>query len=567
MAEIIQSIPSVPTSAVNSVTKSNASKDIPVQRVIIPPVNNTSTTTTQLQEQQTTVLNRIITVFPKTIELDELSLPGEKNIKTQKVEDVISMEFPLIKINDYIFNREEILNFSIDCTEFLPKISLDCAFISQLFLAKEMPKDGDIISVAIRNKTDTLKIIRNDYVITGVHVLPTSTERKELIRMSFYGELFIPGLKSQKNDYHFEGTTLEAAKDFAKRYKLGFSSNEDDTNDKQIWLKANIAGDIFINNLIERAWRDNKSFYACWIDVYYNLNFINLNKQLMSAESEVDVAALISNFDKNWNYGANTEEEKTRPMVKVFSNYLSFRTTPFYIITWRPINKSSNITFQIGTKMTCEMFEHNKDVYENPKTEKNKNYWAITVEPTYDEDKSNKMILLRGRAKFDASTNTKDLKRANYSYTDIYEKYPWLGVQYTISNPDNDNLQWTGNHHKSYQLAKVQNLINNKELDKLNVHVEVNGNNFNIIRGDKLPMAIIKVDSIENMKINPDAEFNDMLDRFYSGWYIVKGFVLSWSSTSKSDEISFSNFTQEFILTRREWPPPLPVQAVNKTKI
>lgn len=525
----------------------------------IVPLKPISPTVSKAPTETKGTVNRIVTSFEKTIELDELSLPGvQDGKKTQKTEDVMSVEFPVIKINDYIFNRDEIVSISIDSTEFLPTITLSVISLNQVFLSREMPKDGDIISIGIRSKNDVLKMVRNDYVITGVHVQPNLTVQKSPVQMTFYGELFIPGLKSQKNDFSFEGTSMRALQDFAKKFGLGFATNEDDTNDKQIWLKANIAGHIYVDNVVQRSYRDEKSFYKCWIDVYYNLNFVNINKQMISAETESDLASLVSNLDKNWNYGAESAPEKTNLTIKVFSNYASFRTTPFYINTWRPFNRSSLITFEIGTKMTCEMFEHNKNLYENSEKPK---YWAITVDPIYDENKTNKTILLRGRAAYVPDEKNKDLKRANYSYPELYEKFPWLGVQYTISNPDADNLQWDGNHHKNYQLARVQNLINNKELDKLNLHVEVNGANLNIIRGDKMPVILIKTDAVENMKINPDSNFNDALDLFYSGWYLVKGFTLTWIGKNKGSIMS--NFTQEFILTRREWPAPIPVQPIE----
>jgi hypothetical protein len=508
---------------------------------------------------------RILSIFPKTIELDELSLPGNETSKTQKAEDTISIEFPLIRINDYIFNRDEIINMTIDCTDFLPKIVLNVMFIHQAFLTKDVPKDGDVISLALRSKSDSLKMIRNDYVITNVHTLPNYTDAKTPVKMTIYGELFIPGLKSQMQDFSFEGTTYEAAMDFAKKTGLGFATNEDNTDDKQIWLKANMAGDIYINNLVDRAWKDKQSFFKCWIDLYYNLNFININKQLLSAETEVDIASKIDNLDKNWNFGSNSEPEKAVPMVKVFSNILSYKTTSFFIKTWRPFNKSSIITFKLGTKMVCEMFEHNKNIYEDPQKKK---YWRIGIEPAYDPEKSNKMILLRGRTPYRNVEGNTDLARANYPYVNLYEKYPWLGVQYTISNPDDDNLQWDGNHHKNYHVARVQNLINNKELDKLNLHIEVIGNNFNIIKGDKVPVLLIKTDPFDNIKINPQAGLNEMLDLFYSGWYLVKGFILTYNNNDNNNtkQSVFSNFVQEFILTRREWPAPVPVEPV-KTEI
>jgi len=520
-----------------------------------PPTNLSMPITTPSSNQ---AKFRIFSGFDATIELDELSIPGQETDKNQKPENVVSVEYPLVKVNNYIFSRDEILNFEITCEEFLPTISLELGFIDNLFLSKEMPKDGDLVSIAIRNRSDTLKIIRNDYVITSVHVMPSQTQTKAPIIMTLYGELFVPGLKSQKGDYAFDGTVFEAMQDVARRHKLGFATNEDNTDDKQVWLKANIAGDLYINHLVERAWKDQQSFYACWIDVYYKLNFINLNKQLLSAESEIDVAALISNMDVNTNYKVDMSDKATEITPKLFSNITQFRGTPFFINTWRPKNRSTNITFLLGTRMDCEMFEHNQFLYQ---TEGSQNYWAIPVEPMYDKDKLKNMIIFRGRTSYvDSSTNT-DLKLANHPYVGVYEKYPWLGVQYTASDTTIPHIQRDGNHHRNYQLSKVNNLMNNSELDKMNVEINVNGNNFNILRGDKVPVLIIRTDAVDNLRVNPKNNFTDQADLFFSGWYIIKGFSLSWSSDGNDEVIS--NFVHSLTLTRREWPAPIPIEAIT----
>jgi len=533
--------------------------------VITPSLSNISNPTKVPDTKARKYFIRLTEIRP-TIVLDELSLPSAKQSSfdpAHNAEDELSVEIPLIKINGYIFNREEIYGMTIDCTEFLPKITLTVVFEDQLFLAKHMVTDGDIISVSIRNVSNVIKMLRNDYVITGVYVMENMTERKNPVVMTLYGELFIPGLKSHVNDFSFEGTSMEALKDFAKRYGLGFATNEDNTNDKQIWLKANIAGDIYVNNIIRRAWKDEESFFDGWIDIYYNLNFVNVNKQLISSEEELDITALSSNIDKNWNFGTLVSPDNTTIAIKLFSNFTQLRNSAFYIRTWKPINRASSITFQVGTSMVCEMFEHNKNIYENPKTEDNKNYWAIKKEPTYDKSKLNSMMILRGRNKFDPSINKTDLKLANNSYLALYEKMPWMGIQYTISNPDDNNLNWDGNHHANYQLARVQNLINNKELDKLNVHIDVDGHNLTVIRGDKVPVLLLKKDVFENIKIDPDRGLTgrEMADLFYSGWYYVKGFTLNWHSMDKTSVIS--SFTHTFILTRREWPPPVFVEPIN----
>ena len=516
-----------------------------------PPVKETPPT----QETNTSKSkSRIYQKFKPTIILDELSIPGNPSSSAQNQESLSSLQYPLIKINDYIISVGEIDSLIIDCTEFLPRITLKCTFLYQTFISKDMPKDGDIISIAIRNKTNLLKSLRNDYVITGVVSNNNPTTIIGPITMTFFGILFIPYLSTAKYNISHEGTSFEAMKELAKKIGLGFATNEDNTDDKQIWISGNSTLMDYINKTIQRSWRDESSFYDIWIDIYYNLNFVNLNKQLMSSESEVDLAAFVNNIDKDFTWG---EDNKTSDTAKVFSNYRGYRTSSFYITNWRPNNRSTNITFQIGTKMSCQMFEHNENLYLDPESQK---YWNIPLEPTYDPEKINKYILLRGRAQQNPSTRGKDLALANYPYVNMYEKQSWLGIQYTISNSEEDNLQWDGNQHRNYLRARVQNLINKKELEKLNLEINVNGLNLNVIRGDKLPVVLIKTDVVTNKMINEEVGTWDMLDQFYSGWFLVKGFKITYNQEN-ADSV-MSNFSQSFILTRREWPPPIAVDAI-----
>lgn len=502
---------------------------------------------------------RIWNVFESTIVLDELSVPQENQGEgsNQKVEDLVSTEFPLIKINDYFVSKGEIDSFTIDSADKIPKITLSLSFPNELFLSKNMPKDGDIISVAIRSKTELLKPIRNDYVITGVVSNKRNTNSPGVISMTFFGELFIPGWNSYLGDSSEKGTSMEILKRSAELLGLGFNTNETETDDKQIWLMCNSPAG-FIDEVNNRAWKDEKSFFDWWVDIYYNLNFVNVQKQLLASEETIDEAALIGNVPIEYWWGSG--EDNTVGTAKVFSNYIGFRTSSFFIRNWRPINNSSQITFTYGTSLTCTFFEHNNILYEDPEAQK---YWELETPPDYDVNKIDSHILLRGRATWDPSINDNEPARANYNYIELYKRAPWLGIQYTISNPDDDNTQWTGNHHRNYMRARIHNVINMVELDKLNVEVEVQGINLNIIRGDKLPIVLIKKDRMEALLIQEDFDSPEVIDFFYSGWYYVKGFNLSWTSGGDGDILN--SFSQSFILTRREWPAPVPTGKREKS--
>jgi len=504
---------------------------------------------------QKDVKYRIYNIFKPTVVLDELSLPISDYGKSRKTEDIVSLEYPLIKINDYFVSEPELDYMNIDCRGFLPMIILQITVIHDKFIDKEMPKDGDIISIAIRNKSDTLNIIRNDYVITGVTPSRRRSSGLTPTSITFFGELFVPGFRSYMGSKAYMGTSMEALKVLAQELQLGFNTNDDDTDDKQIWYATESAYE-FITDITNKAWRNEDSFYDTWIDIYYNLNFVNVQKQLLSAEDSVDEAASLYNIDTDWTWGSDTAQGDATVMPKVFSNYVGYRTTSFYITEWKPNNKSSAMTFAYGTSMNASFFEHNNELYADPDSQK---YWNIEISPDYDPEKLGSHILLRGRATYDASINEGELARANYDYTTLYKKAPWMGIQYTIVDSELDNTEWTGNQHRNYLRAQVHNAINMAELEKLNLEINVQGTNMNIIRGDKVPVIIIGMDSMENQMVDENAQSRSRKNEFYSGYYMVKGFALSWG---KGEDGIISNFSQSYVLTRREWPTPIPTEPV-----
>ena len=524
-----------------------------------PPDRNTPSTSARGDEKGTKY--RIYQVFKPTVVLDEMSLPQTRDdTPTQKVEDYVSMQLPFVKINDYFVSESELDSLTIDQRNFLPTITLQISFTNELFYSKDMPKDGDVISIMIRNKSDVLTPIRNDYVITSAISTGRATSSKLGQSMTLFGELFVPGLKSYLGSASFRGTSMEVLKETARQLQLGFATNENETDDHQIWLIADTPNE-FIKDVTSKAWKNENSFFDCWIDIYYNLNFVNVQKQLLSAEDEVDIGAALGNVDKEWYWGSKTKDNEVAATPKVFSNYAGYRTTSFYVTNWKPTNRSSAITFEYGTSMNASFFEHLDNLYPDPEAKK---YWNIEIAPDYDPEKVDSYILLRGRATYDASINDGELARANYSYVDLYKTAPWLGIQYTINDPDADNLEWSGNVHSNYMRAQVHNVINLVELDKLNVDINVQGTNMNIIKGDKIPVVLIKKDPVEVKLAYKEAEQSSSLDFFYSGWYIVKGMTLNWQKTSVNDSI-FSNYSQNFVLTRREWPTPEPVEPIKDT--
>ncbi|MGL5691962.1 MAG: hypothetical protein ACRDD8_14230 [Bacteroidales bacterium] len=504
--------------------------------------------------------------WESTVTLDELSLPViDTTLETKSKLDVFGIETPLIRINNQILSEREIMSLYIDCTDFIPKIELKSVFLYERFLLLNQIKDGDIISLAIRSQSDSLKIIRNDYIITNAYVsdrISSASHEGDTTTpymITFIGELFIPNIDSENLDLSHLGTTFETVQETAKKLNLGFCANDENTSDKQVWLNYNTSPRAFLQKLKENSWKDADSFFDIWIDVYYNINYINVNKQLTSSEESLQYGALLKAVDTNFTHGANTNKSETVIFPKFLSNHTMLDGTSSYISKWHMENNSSHITSTYGALVNCNLLEHNKLNYDKSNS---KVYWSLAIEPAYDKSKLASHIILRGRCKYDKDIHIDEMARANHNAVEMYHKQAWLGVQYTCTNTSDSVEKWNGNQHMNYKRAYVHNLLNLKELDKLNTYVTVLGVNTNMLRGDKIPIMLLNssMEHVQNKPTNHEQFSN--VNRFASGWYYIKGYRISWIN---DDTSMTSRFNETFVLTRREWTTPEEIIPIKNT--
>ena len=108
---------------------------------------------------------KILTRLEPTIKLDEHNFdsfgeqegdnPGDANITRD-----LGVEFPLIIINGYQFNRADIKTFEISLEEFVPTIELTVIDNDARFNVDSFPRDGDVITVRLsaRPKDDQVAL-------------------------------------------------------------------------------------------------------------------------------------------------------------------------------------------------------------------------------------------------------------------------------------------------------------------------------------------------------------------------------------------------------------------------
>ena len=497
----------------------------------------------------------------KGIIFDELSIEGLADPNDvqggNNIVNEFGLTFPIVRINDVILSRYHIKSLSIQSIDIIPTISLSMIYETSAFVSKNMPKDGDMISVYIRTNTDALLYLRNDFVITSC-VVTTGKYNSSSTKIDIHGKMFIPGFDSHQNSRAYTGTSKDVLKEIAKEYKMGFSFNDfDDTDDFQTWLKIKQNCSEFIKDVIEHSWKDETSFFNSWVDLYYNICFVNINKFLLSSENEetTDITFATNTLAIENLVNNDTGIENAKMTVKVLSNASDFKDSPFYIKKWEPINMSTAVSMSTGYSTTTYTFTHNQ-MYLNDTQQQC--FQKLNNIPAYDQTKTDSFILLRGRAKYDKEKNPNNEKaRVNHDFVNTYNTTIWTGVEYTLHDDDKNKTQneWSGNVHKNYSRSPYHNKQNLDELNKIYLLVECDGLNLQIMRGERVPVYIVYNGSYDEMASNAispnDLERNT--NRFFTGYYIVDSVTITYKPGIKGDT---TPYTTTYILKRREWPTP-----------
>ena len=503
------------------------------------------------------------------IELDELSLvdvfvgsnpiQGKDPAKgsSNQVQNQLGITQPFIQVNDYVFKNEELLECEIDATGFLPTVRISVTMKStNAFKSHAMPKDGDIINLFIRAKNDTFKPIRNDYIITSVDSSPGGADgfgSTFVLR----GELFIPRMKDEVFR-SFNGSSWQALFNTAKELGLGFASNEDATQDEQVWICAGDSLETFMQDTALRVWKDENSFFKIFIDVYYHLNFINVNNQIsMDGSENVETAILDSVGAQGLTPERNKDiTDQAAVSAKFLTNIETLSGTNAYVQTYRVINRSSEVSRLFGYKNFVVFYDS-----------KSKQKWSIFIDPIITKGAEQNKIILKGRPYPKKANGTGQSE----DYWKTQNNYYWEGVQYK-------------NVHDHYILAKYQNDRNLQELSKLYIEAQVTRWNPNIYIGEKIPMVFYTSPTDltkKNRELVGDQKDTDnvtvssipTVDHFYSGFYMVNGMKITYVQNSATTNIvsnedkalqagssaatSGPGFFQTFVMTRREWPTPI----------
>lgn len=436
-----------------------------------------------------------------------------------------------ISLNGFSLDKNVVNYCLFDNTKKYPTITLRISPNPTDFVAFALPKDGDIISIFYRSTVQELKPIRCDFVVVECFL-------EGGLSWVIYGVLNIPNYFSDSS-FSINDTSINTIKEVSKKLKLGFATNETETTDKQNWVCASKPIDVYIEDILLHSWKNEKSFFDSYIDMYYVLNYVNVWEQLTN-EIDKKVSVGLYKFrdfiesDKNVIlYQKNQKDEDEllgfeTPIV--LNNWMHNAIKENSISNIRIMNESSRISLENGYKKYVHFF----DYMLNEKVE-------IPTQSITSKGSTKDYLLFRGRL----GDNT--YKAQN--------RHTWAGISYNL--PDH-------NTHQFYKIAEEHNSQNIREIDKFTIEVTLDAVNFNIYRYMVVPVIIYEYGEavrkfLENRKGFSTLDDNEIpfenvpyiINQNISGFYIVKGFYIDYEGGMGLD---IPKVKQRLILSRTEHP-------------
>jgi hypothetical protein len=389
--------------------------------------------------------------------------------------------FPIVMISKIdssgtTIDPKSIFTIELSNNKFLPEIEMYCSDTIGTLMGDFFPLDYDVIlSIFVKAQSEETMPIRMDFRVTEYDPMSMrvgSTEKDFVIR----GVLDIEELHTTKFEA-FTDTSYNVLKNLSSKLNLGFATNTTNTDDNMTWINPADTYLKFIQDITKRSYISDTSFIWTFIDFYYNLNFVDIEKEL--SESPTDLQSLNSTPTDS------TKEERWVEMYLSTSENLS--STNKYISTYNLNNQSFKVNLESGYNQSTKWFDKLDNTIEQVITQ---------------ENETNDINLTQLRT-------TKPI--ADNNWNDTFS-----------GKIDEDNV------HKNYHLALTLNQFNISKLHKVTLVATLKIMNFEVKRFQK-----ILVDFIDTNLLNDNtANVNEKL----SGYWFVTGINYNFTKDGGSTQ-------------------------------
>lgn len=487
------------------------------------------------------------TIRPATIKLDSLK---EEEGGDRQTKSIASLQ-PMLKIGSYDFTDTDILSFDLMLDGKVPRMEAVVSDRKKLFDSEFYPRGGDCVTVFLNSKNnDTFKSIHMDFDLTEVD-MGASGDTEGLQTISITGFAKIPNMFAEVCKHYDIGPSIDHIELIAKDLKLGLATNITDTEDQQARIQPWVDYITFIDDVVSGAYVSENSFLTWYIDQFYYLNFIDINR-IFNSENP-PLGELQANFIAyKESVAEKTEDAEDADNILaplMLTNDLTQKKNTMYIEEYSLINNAARTNANEGYGRKISFYDDNA-AEGSKRTE-------LEIQAFASENMADSDEPLRGSRR----------DKEDRTLTEL--KHKWLGRQ----DAGEDGLGNTHQHALYSMLVDHQNKV---ELQKMKLKVTLGSFNPSLYKYQKLPIMIyntdptttktrvafkeaaaeagtlneslVRTDQVaKDAEVTQDGDPDMVLNHMMSGYYIIENINYSYLKST-------NRMVQELTLIRREWP-------------
>jgi len=452
-------------------------------------VDENSNSNAETQNQDFTPV-QLTQIFEPTIKPSRISLEAQTTNKRQRKDFLAGLGTgPFVYYNGIHIEYKDISYFELYHEGILPAIKITFVDRNGIFKDKGFPTDDTTISIFLYSRSKRLRSVNMDFKISNFKDLG----QNEFMIM---GIVNIPEIYLRKFKSYSKKTSFLALQDLAKECELGFCSNISDSNDKMTWINTGFPNYEFIDNIVKNSYLNDSAFLRCYIDFYYNLCYVDVEKEL-TRNNESD--KMITSNGKNEFTSDPEEDEDIAPLI--LSTDYSVKNTNAFISDYVVTNKSTQVSLNKAYLTKTKSYDS-----------KSKELLIFDVDSITSE--GNKTIIMKGKPG--------DENFFNNNINNI-----WIGKL--------DKFDDEGNAHDNFNYSLIQNQINIDEISKIFIEINLPSPNYNLYIFEKIYVALLKQ--------KPGINQSSLRYKRLTG---------NWMSTSISFVFDGSKFFQKINLIKRE---------------
>ena len=200
-----------------------------------------------------------------------------------KQTDVYGVLVPIIQINNTVVRFDDIAYFELDATKLLPNVSLGVIDRYKLTTMLDTPNSDNQLRIQILPPYDNAyKKIDLTFYITSFDSIGDQVE--------IVGKYYCPKLTQAQYKSFGEIDTYTLFEEVAKDTQLGFASNCDGAlADKRMIYCAYQSYSDLLSSEIPRAANDRTHIYSWWVDLWNNINFVNVYERYNTIDPDEDL--------------------------------------------------------------------------------------------------------------------------------------------------------------------------------------------------------------------------------------------------------------------------------------